>query len=96
MLNTKYLTKRTILQGVVGWWDLFAILCKFMLENFTLEVSILYVDTANEDCLQVTYICWPRAEVLKRAKLPTGPDCSEAANLVKSLKATKWLTWLKA
>ena len=77
-------------------WDLFAILCKFMLENFTLEVSILYVYTANEDCLQVTYICWPRAEVLKRAKLPTGPDCSEAANLVKSLKATKWLTWLKA
>ena len=28
-------------------WDggIFAILCKFMLENFTLEVSILYVDT---------------------------------------------------
>ena len=36
-----------------------------MLENFTLAVSILHVYTANEDCLQVTYICWPRAKVLK-------------------------------
>ena len=76
--------------------DLVSILCKFMLKNFGLAVSILHVYKANEYCLQVTYICWPRAEVLKRAKLPTGPDCREAANLVKSLKATKWLTWLKA
>ena len=59
-----------------------------MLENFTLAVSILHVYTANEDCLQVTYMCWPRAKVLKRAKLLTGPDCGEAANLVKCLKAT--------
>ena len=41
---------------MVGWWDLFAILCKFMLENFTLAVSYLHVYTANEDCLQVTYV----------------------------------------
>ena len=27
-----------------------------MLENFTLAVSILHVYTANEDCLQVTYM----------------------------------------
>ena len=81
---------------MVGWWDLFAILCKFMLENFTLAVSILHVYTANEDCLQVTYICWPRAKVLKSAKLLTWPDSSEVAKLVKSLNATKWLNWPKA
>ena len=38
----------------------------------------------------------PRAKVLKRAKLLTRPDSSEASNLVKSLKATKWQTWPKA
>ena len=69
---------------MVGWLDLIAILCKFMVENFRLAVSILHVFTANEDCLQVTYLCWPRAKVLKSAKLLLRPDSSEGAKLVKS------------
>ena len=81
---------------MVGWWDLFAILCKFMLENFILAVSILHVYTANEDCLQVTYICWSRAKFLISAKLLTRPDSNEVAKLVKSLNETKWLNWPKA